>query len=255
LRLIDFTRQSWQGKTEVTGWPDYCHFLVPFPWLLVVLGQKDRRLRPEQRSFADFGRLMLGAAGVGLGFVLLFAANERPALQSSFLLDHITKLFIFVLTVESLSQALCGLERLLGFDTRPLIDCGFLARTPAEFWLRYNTRVQPWLFLNVFLPAGGRRSPARGVGATFLVSALLHEVAFDIALSRVTGYQLLFFLIQSPAVLLSPALERLARAWGVLGAVVAHAVTILWMGLTSILFLDGVDRIFEIYYAGDRWLP
>ncbi len=112
----------------------------------------------------DVSRVLLGAAGAALGFVLLLAANEKPSLQASFLFDHITKLFIFVLTVESLSQALCGLERLLGFDTRLIIDRGFLARTPADFWRRYNTRVQPWLYWNVFVPSGGRRAPPAAYG-------------------------------------------------------------------------------------------
>jgi MBOAT, membrane-bound O-acyltransferase family len=255
FRLIDFTRQSWRGEIETAGWLDYCRFLIPFPWLSVVFGQKDRRIPLDQRSVADLIRVLLGSAGVGLGFVLLFAANEIPALQSSFVLDHITKLFIFVLTVESLAQGVCGLERLVGFVTRPLTDRGFLSRTPAEFWRRYNTRVQPWLYWNVFVPSGGRRAPVRGVWTTFLVSATLHEVAFAIALSRFTGYQFFFFLIQAPAVLLSPSLDRLSRATGACGAVFAHAITILWMGSTSIFFFDGVDRIFRFFYASERWLP
>jgi MBOAT, membrane-bound O-acyltransferase family len=254
FRLIDFTRQSWRGEIDV-GWGDYCRFLIPFPWLLVVFGQKDCRLRLDQRSIADLLRLLLGSAGAALGFALLFAANENPALQSSYVLDHITKLFIFVLTVESLAQGLCGLERLVGFDTRPMIDCWLASRTPADFWRRTNTRSQAWLYLNVFVPSGGRRALDRGVWATFLASAFLHEIAFDIAISRVTGYQLMFFLLQAPAVLFSPRLDRLACAWGIWGTVLAHSVTILWVGSTSIFFFDGVNRIFPFFYTSERWLP
>lgn len=248
FRLIDFTRQSWRGEIETTGWGDYCRFLIPFPLLLVVFGQKDRRLRRDQRSVADLLRLLLSSVGVALGFVLLFAANESPALQSSFVLDHIAKLVIFVLTVESMAQGLCGLERLVGFDTRPIIDGAFLSRTPADFWHRCNTRVQPWLYLNVFVPSGGRRALVRGVWATFLVSAILHEVAFAIATSHITGYQLMFFLLQAPAVLFSPWLDRLSRVWGAWGAIFTHAVTILWIGSTSIFFFDDLGRIFPFIY-------
>jgi hypothetical protein len=248
LRLIDFTRQSWRGEIETASWGDYCRYLIPFPLLLVVFGQKDCRLRRDQRSLADLWRLLLSSAGIGLGFVLLFTTNESPALQSSIVFDHITKLFIFVLTVESMAQGLCGLERLVGFDTRPIVDYAFLSRTPADFWRRLNTRVQPWLYLNVFVPSGGRRALVRGVWATFLASAILHEVAFAIATSRVTGYQLLFFLLQIPAVLFSSSLDRLSRAWGPWGDVLAHAATILWIGSTSILFLQDLGRVFPFIY-------
>jgi hypothetical protein len=255
FRLIDFTRQSWQGKTETASWNDYCRFLIPFPLFLVVFGQKDRRLRRDQRSTANVLKLLFGSAGVALGFVLVFGAEKIPTLQSSFILDHVVKLFIFVLAVESMAQGLCGLERLAGFDTLPIIDRSFLARTPAEFWRRHNNRVQPWLYSNAFVPAGGRRAPPRGIWATFLVSAVLHEIGFAIATSRVTGYQLTFFLIQAPAVMLSAALDRLSRAWGPAGVAIAHAATILWVGCTSIFFFEGVERIFPFLYASEPWLP
>jgi hypothetical protein len=255
FRLIDFTRQSLGGGLHAVGWSHYCRFLIPFPFLLVVFGQKDRRLRPNYRAGSDVLRVVLGSIGVTLGFVLVFAAQHNYRLQASFALDHVTKLFIFVLTVESLAQAVCGLERLAGFNTRPLIDRGFLARTPAQFWRRYNTRVQPWLYWNVFLPSGGRRAPLRGVWATFLISALLHEFAFAIATSRVTGYQFTFFLIQAPAVILSPTLDRLALAWPLAGSAIAHAATILWMACTSVFFFHGVDLIFPFYYTSEPWLP
>jgi hypothetical protein len=255
FRVIDFARQRWRGEIQAAGWADYCRFLIPFPWLLAVVGQKNRRLRVDQRSTTDLLHLVFGSAGTALGFALLFAANKTSALQSSFVLDHIAKLLIFVLTIESVAQALCGLERLAGFDTRPLFDRVHLARTPADFWRRANTRSQAWLYLNVFVPSGGRRALARGVWATFLASGLLHEIAFDIATSRITGYQLAFFLLQSPAVLYSPRLDRLARTHGIWGAALAHAATILWFATTSIFFFAGVDRIFPFFYTSNRWLP
>jgi hypothetical protein len=248
FRLIDFARQSWRREIKTSGWVAYCHSLIPFPLLLVVFGQKDRRLRRDERSVADLFRLLLGSAGVATGFVLLFAANEITALQTSFVLDHITKLFIFSLTIESLAQGLCGLERLTGFDARPIVDRALFSPTPADFWHRFNTRVHSWLYRNVFVPCGGRRAPVRGVWATFLVSALFHEVGFGIATSRITGYQLIFFLLQAPAVLVSPLLDRVSRAWGVWGAMLAHAGTILWVGSTSIFFFGDVGRVFTFVY-------
>ncbi len=255
FRLIDFARQNMTGQLRSVRLQRYCRFLIPFPFLLVVYGQKDRRLAPDHRAASDVLRIVLGSIGVALGFALVFAAGRSETLQSSFLLDHVAKLLIFVLTIESLAEAMCGLERLAGFATKPIVDRGFLARTPAEFWRRYNNRVQPWLYRNVFIPAGGRRAPVGGVWATFLVSALFHEAAFAIATSRITGYQFAFFLIQAPAVLLSPALERLAIARPIAGALGVRAATILWMACTSVLFFHGVDLIFPFMYASEPWLP
>ena len=255
FRLLDLSRQNLRGDLRAIGWSAYLRFLIPFPFLLVVFGQKDRRLGPNHRATSEIRRVVLGSIGVTVGFILDFAANDTYALQSSFLLDHVTKLFIFVLTIESLAEALCGLERLVGYNTRPFIDRGYLARTPADFWRRWNNRVQPWLYWNVFVPSGGRRAPLRGVWATFFVSAIFHEVAFAIATSQLTGYQFTFFLIQAPAVMLSPALERLADAWSGTGSAIARAATILWVGATSVFFFHGVDLIFPFVYTSEPWLP
>jgi hypothetical protein len=255
FRLIDFTRQKQIGKLENVGWGEYCRFLIPFPLLLVVFGQKNRRLRPDQRSVADLRRLLLSAAGIALGFILLFAANRAPAINSSFLLDHVTKLFIFVLTVESMARALCSLERLAGYDTTPLVNLAFLARTPAEFWRRWNNRINAWLYWNTFVAAGGRRVPARGVWAACLASAVLHEIAFTIATSQFTGYQFIFFAAQAPAIILSRTLERLTIPLGIAGVVLSHATTVLWMAVTSIFFLHGADLVFTFYYKSQPWLP
>jgi hypothetical protein len=255
FRLIDFARQSRRGELPAVGWSDYCRFLIPFPMLLVVFGQKDVRLRPDRRRAADVLRVLLGSTGIAVGFFLVFAAERSYVLQSSFLLDHITKLSIFILTVESMAQALCGLERLAGFDTTPLVDRAFLARTPADFWRRWNNRINLWLYWNAFVPVGGRRAPVRGVWSACLLSAMLHEIAFAIATSRFTGYQFTFFLIQAPAIILSRPLERRARTWGTIGVAIAHASTALWMGCTSMFFLHGVDLIFPFLYTSKPWLP
>jgi hypothetical protein len=255
FRLVDFTRQNLRGDLREVGWARYSRFLIPFPIFLVVFGQKDRPLRSDRRSFADGLRVLLGSAGVATGFVLAFSAQHSSALQSSFLLDHVAKLFIFILTIESMASALCGLERLFGYDTTPVVRRAFLSKTPADFWRRWNNRVQPWLYWNVFLPSGGRRMHIRGIWATFFVSAILHEVGFAIATSEITGYQFTFFLIQAPAVMLSPALDRLSLASPFVGAAIARAVTIFWIGGTSILFFHGVELIFPFMYASEPWLP
>src|SRR5204862_1740629 len=122
------------------------------------------------------------------------------------------------------------------------------SRTPAQFWLRYNTRVHMWLFRNVFRRVGGARHPVWGVVLVFFVSAVFHEVAFDIALSHVDGYQFTFFMLQIPAVLASPALERFAKR-GPSAGIIAHAITMAWFVSTSVFFFRGIAEIFPFYYT------
>jgi hypothetical protein len=169
--------------------------------------------------------------------------------RSSFALNHTVMLVTFVLAIESLSRALCGLERLAGFDTALIIRNAYLSRTVSEFWRRYNYRMHDWFYHNVFRATGGRRAPIRAMLLVFLISGLLHESAFTLATSRLTGYQFAFFTVQGLGVLVSGPLERLARRGGIAGKITAHGVTIVFMAITSVLFFDGMSRIFPFIYA------
>jgi hypothetical protein len=253
FKIVEMTTNTVRAA-KVISLPEYYRFLIPFPVLLVVL---EHRLRRSGRTWPLTGEIVRTLTG-GLIFAaalgLTLAATHSRLLRSSFALDHVVKLILFLTAIEALSQLLLGLERLCGYDTRPIIDRAFLSSTPAEFWSRYNTRVHDWLYRNVFLLAGGRRSPVRGVILVFLVSAALHELMFGIATSRFDGYQAAFFLLQAPAVLLSRSLERLAKT-GIAGSAIARGLTIVWMGTTSMLFFHGVDRVFPLVYASEPWLP
>jgi MBOAT, membrane-bound O-acyltransferase family len=150
---------------------------------------------------------------------------------------------------------MCGLERLAGFDTTPIVRNAYLSRTISEFWLRFNYRVHDWLYCNVFQATGGRRAPVRGMLLVFLVSGLFHELAFALATSRLSGYQFAFFTIQGPAALASGRLLRLARRGGIVGKIMAHGATILFVAVTSVLFFDGVSKIFPFVYTSQSPLP
>jgi hypothetical protein len=94
----------------------------------------------------------------------------------------------------------------------------------------------------------------RSVLLVFLISGLFHEVMFAVATSRLTGYQLAFFAIQGPAALASGRLARLARR-GLAGKIAAHGATILFVAVTSVLFCDGVSKIFPFFYVSRSPMP
>lgn len=254
LKVLDCARQI-SRTISVPRFTDFLWFLVPFPQLLVVY----RAHPPEPDSWPrkrELIRLMIGGGVFAVVVVLIKQCQNVSALRENFLLDHTLKFPMFIAAVEGLSQALCAVERLAGFDTTPIVRWSFLSRTPADFWVRYNQRVHEWLYRNVFVPCGGIRAPARGVIVVFLVSAVLHEVMFGIATSRFDGYQFAFFTLQIPAVLASPLLSQAGRS-GAWGTVAAHFVTIAWFFVTSMLFLHGGNRALPWfgYYASEPWLP
>jgi hypothetical protein len=256
FRVVDFFRQASSALNRAGSdvcrqitWGQYAGCLIPFPVLLAVWGERPPWKFDAAAWKSEPVRVTAGACLCAAAVKLLMLAHQTELLQTSFALDHLTMVVAYIVAVESLAAALVGIEHLAGFATTPLIRRGFLSRTPAEYWLRYNTRVQRWLQLNVFVPVGGRRNPARGIVAVFFVSAVLHEVAFDIATSSITGYQAAFFLLQIPAVLLSRRLEMFASDYGHFGDLLARLLTFAWFAVTSVLFFDGVARIFPFIYA------
>lgn len=251
FKLLDYRRCALaeRGDANPPGRRRYATFLAPFFPPFQVSWELHIRRGPAWISKRRALRhLAVGTMLIAGGFLLLFW--PRPALLGeSFPVDHAIVFAAFIPAVEGISLAFLGLEHLAGFGTSPLLRGILRSQTPAEFWLRYNTRVHRWLRANIFVPAGGVRRPVRGIVLTFLASAVLHEGMFAIATSVLDGRQFAFFALQAPAVLLSPGLERLARAGGSGGKFVAHIVTILWFYLTSILFFHGVQRVFPFLYG------
>ncbi len=235
FKMVEYFRH-WGNVERSMVLRDYYRFLIPFPVFSAVYpGHKRRLLRPES-PWPQLLRLFGGIVGIIIALQAIRALSRIALIRSSFALNHAVMLLTFVLAVESLSRALCGLERLAGFDTTPIIRNAYLSRTVSEFWRRYNYRMHDFLYRNVFQATGGRRAPVRSVLLVFLVSGLFHEVTFALATSRLTGYQFAFFTIQGPAALASGRLERLAMRGGIAGKIIAHRATILFFAVKSVLF-------------------
>jgi D-alanyl-lipoteichoic acid acyltransferase DltB (MBOAT superfamily) len=254
FKIVDFAqthRGTWNGAVV----HDYFRFLIPFPALAIVFPDHKRRLKQRDALWPHILRIVIGTAFVAVALLLTRAVSENVTVRSCPVLSHVLRVLIFVPTIEAISRVLYGLERLAGFDTRPIIRNAFLSRTVAEFWQRYNGRVHDWFDRNVFRPLGGRRAPVRGVLIVFFVSAVHHEVMFDLATSQITGYQFAFFMLQAPAVLASGRLERWVRRGGLARKVAAHASTILFLSATSVLFFDGVSKVFPQILTNGSPLP
>jgi MBOAT membrane-bound O-acyltransferase family protein len=253
-KMVEYFRH-WGNVERSIVLRDYCRFLIPFPVFSSVYPDHKRRLLRPESPWPQVLRLFGGIVGITIALQAIRTLSRFALVRSSFALNHAAMLLTFVLAVESLSRALCGLERLAGFDTTPIIRNVYLSRTVSEFWRRYNYRIHDFFYRNVFQATGGRRAPVRSMLLVFLVSGLFHELAFALATSRLTGYQFAFFTIQGPAALASGRLERLARRGGIAGKITAHGATILFVAVTSVLFFDGVSKIFPFVYASQSPLP
>lgn len=250
LKVVDYARLT-ADKREGRSFREFAYLLVPFPIFLAVLSEKKRLPRGDY-SLRNLARILLGAGGVAAGFGLVLLVNTWPPLQQSFLLDHLVKVPLFLFTVESGSRMMLGIERLLGFDTTPLVRNVFFSQTVGDFWLRWNNRVHRWLGMNLFRPAAKRFGRFSGVLMVFGFSGLVHEITFDIATRHIDGYQLAFFTMQAPLVLLT---EYFTRRRHPLARALVYVFTVIWMTATSMLFLRGVDRVFPFVYVSQPWLP
>lgn len=253
LKMIEFARccREQESGNSIT---DYLWFLIPFPPFLVAWDDKLHR-----RQSVDWHRALLNllfGGGIFLIVLCLFQwLTTLAILKSSFALDHAAKIVIFTAALESLSRFVFGLERLAGFHTSPPMQYAFLSRSVPAFWSRFNQRVHAWLYSHIFRPYRAHHSPAAAVALVFLISALHHETIFGIAISRINGYQLAFFLLQIPAVLCWPRMSRWFRRSGTTGAMTAWVSTMLWLYFTSMFFFYGVNCIFPGFYSAQPWLP
>jgi hypothetical protein len=248
FKMVDYFRR-WDRLDRIAILRNYYGLLIPIPLFAVVHPDHRRRLPRPENPGPHVLRLVVGIAGLGGAMLTLRVLSSSVLIRSNFVLNHAMMLMTFVVAIESLSRALCGLEHLAGFDTSPIVRNAYLSRTVSEFWRRYNYRIHDWLYRNVFQTTGGRHAPACSLVLVFLASGVFHELMFGIATSRFTGYQLAFFTLQAPAALASGRLERFAKRGGMPGQFLAHGSTILFLAVTSVLFFDGVHRVFPFIYA------
>ena len=79
-----------------------------------------------------------------------------------------------------------GSSRWLGFELTENFDHPYLARTPADFWRRWNISLSSWFRDYVYIPLGGSRATgwlwARNVLVTFLLSGLWHGASWNYVL-------------------------------------------------------------------------
>ena len=188
---------------------------------------------------------LIQAAAAGTLFVWMLSLNWKFI---PFCIEHSVKVFVFFLVLIPITHAYTALWRLCGGRGLDPMDRPLLAVTPADFWRRYNRPAQQFFHDHVYRRIRG--SPRRAVVITFLVSAIIHEYVFGIALSRLQGYQTIFFLLQGAAVVAT--IQFRPRGRWVWPAIIA---TFLFNLITSIFFFASVQGVVPFYDNGlPAWL-
>ena len=239
LKVIDLSHDLALGR-EVT-WQAYVEFLTnPFTHVRRSLPQE--RIPPPRK---EFQRFLVGSITCAVAIAALMTCFKFSWLGVPFLIEHVAKVSALMVAISSGLTCAAATWRLSGGTARDFMDRPFIARTPAEFWRRYNRNVQQFFWQDVFNSSRSRRAPLQTMFLIFALSALLHELVFLAAVGRVQGYQTAFFAIQGLAAV-STARVRVrgntAIAW--------VACTLAFNLLTSVLFFASLQSITPFYSRG-----
>jgi alginate O-acetyltransferase complex protein AlgI len=116
---------------------------------------------------------------------VLFAASSEWSTATSWLLGLLFGFQIYFDFSGYVDMAL-GLGRLVGLELKPNFSTPYVARTPSEFWSRWNITLSRWFGDYVYIPLGGSRKGLTRTSAnlfiTMLASGLWHGAGFNYVL-------------------------------------------------------------------------
>jgi hypothetical protein len=231
------------GRSVRLGWGEFLGFMANVPSLVHRRTGFERQPTPVHNRIGLLKSLVEASVGL-LALNILLRLNWA---STPFLLEHVLKATAFFVGASALFRALAVAFRLFGCYAPEPMNRPLLARTPAEFWRRYNRWIGEGLREDLFRPISGGRHPILGTLVVFGVSGILHEYVFSAAVGRVQGYQMAFFLLQGAAV----ALTLRAKP----GRIVGVCATFAFNALSSIWFFASIHSISPLYEGGlPKWL-
>ena len=244
LKVIDVSLDL--KKQRTVTWQEYVDFLSN-PFTLVRRSLSiERRPSPKENLLGLLG----GSTNCAVAIAVLIGLFRLDWSNVPFLVEHIAKVTALMLAIASGLAGAAAIWRLCGGTARDFMDRPFVARTPAEFWRRYNRNVQQFFWQNVFNGNRSLRKPIRTMILVFGLSALLHEFLFYAAVGRLQGYQIAFFAMQGIAAASTARIKvrgKLAPPW--------MAATMAFNLLTSVLFFASIHSVAPFYSRGlPEWL-
>ena len=226
------------GRCELPQPPQFFAYVANL--YLLVWRKRDVERQPTQwRNLRNLLLAILNFLGAIAAIALLHRFDWSGV---PFLFAHaLIAICLLWLVVGELNMTV-AIIRLFGAYSVEANDKPYLARTPAEFWRRYNRVIGQFLHENVFKLGNGRRHPLRSTMLAFFVSGLFHEYLFWLAIGRSPGLQMTFFLLQGAAV----AATLRVRPKGP-SSIWWWLLTWTFMLLSSVPFFASFHHMFPIY--------
>jgi hypothetical protein len=209
---------------------------------------RKRNEEPRPPAAAERSRLIRGGLGLIAGITLAFFVFGMDWSARPLAIEHVVKVLTVFAILIPFDLFFIAVFRLLGGWGRQVVWHPYKSRTPADFWRRYNRPVTHFFYEDVFLPSRGRTAPVRATLSAFAFSAVMHEYLFAVALWRIEGFQIAFFMIQGLAVVATWRL-RPVGAWAVIGI----GLTLAFNLLTALLFFASLGGVLPFYAEGRPW--
>ncbi len=211
-------------------------YLPNWFWFVLRRVPRPRPAASDWRRVAIYAPLML--ASVTLCCALLRVNwSHLP-----FAIEHIVKVLAFIFAMICIGQTFAALYRQFAGPALDPFDHPFAARTPADFWRRWNQPFREFFHQYVFRPLGGMRHPIRAMLAVFALSGLMHEYVYGVATGRVQGWQMLFFMLQGCAAVATGRIRPKGPA-----VPIWWAATLAFNLATAALFFRSVNGVIPFY--------
>jgi alginate O-acetyltransferase complex protein AlgI len=201
FQAMSYTIDVYKGELHARrNLLDLATFVSFFPHLVAGPIQRASFLLPQVETPRRFS-VEKAASGFGLicwGFFkkLVIADNVGVIANKVFALGDPTfpllwsGVFAFAIQIyadfSAYTDIARGTSRWLGFELTENFDHPYLARTPADFWRRWNISLSSWFRDYVYIPLGGSKAGeakwARNVMVTFLLSGLWHGASWNYVL-------------------------------------------------------------------------
>ncbi len=201
FQAMSYTIDVYRGELRARrSLLDVAVFVSFFPHLVAGPIQRASFLLPqvEERRRFDVEQARTGFLKICWGFFkkLVIADNVGVIANKVFALSDPSfpllwaGVFAFAIQIyadfSAYTDIARGTSRWLGFELTENFDHPYMARSPSDFWRRWNISLSTWFRDYVYVPLGGSREGsvkwARNVLATFLLSGLWHGASWNYVL-------------------------------------------------------------------------
>jgi alginate O-acetyltransferase complex protein AlgI len=254
FQAMSYTIDVYKGELHARrNLLDLATFVSFFPHLVAGPIQRASFLLPQVEAPRRFSseKAMSGFGLICWGFFkkLVIADNVGVIANKVFALADPTfpllwaGVFAFAIQIyadfSAYTDIARGTSRWLGFELTENFDHPYLARTPADFWRRWNISLSSWFRDYVYIPLGGSKAGeakwARNVMVTFLLSGLWHGASWNYVLWG--AYHGVLLVLTRARTILKPAPPVAREGRPLVAAVITTAQVLGMFALTLIGWL------------------